>query len=137
VNQYACITAGLIGLAAGLIGNVTMPPSGVTLPAKVIDVYDGDTLTVEFVPQRARIRLIDCWAPELNSTDLEVRKKAQASRDNLARLTENREVVVHIPWHIDVGSMTSLGRVLAKVYLKDGTDVSMAQVKAGHATITK
>jgi endonuclease YncB( thermonuclease family) len=137
VNRFACITAGLLGLAVGLLGNVNVPQPGVTLPARVIDVHDGDTLTVEFVPQRARIRLIDCWAPELNAPDQETRKKAQASRDNLARLADNRDVMVHIPWNIDIGNMTSLGRVLAKVYLKDGTDVSAAQVKAGYATATK
>ena len=37
---------------------------GLTLPGNVLDVHDGDTVTVE-VKRTLRIRLLDCWAPEL------------------------------------------------------------------------
>ena len=48
---------------------MNQPPLGLTAQCKVLDVYDGDTVTVE-VRTIARVRLLDCWAPEVRTKDV-------------------------------------------------------------------
>ena len=51
----------------------SQPDLKTILPAKVVSVQDGDTITVEF-SFRANIRLKDCWAPETRTKDEEEKK---------------------------------------------------------------
>lgn len=107
---------------------------GVTLPAKVVGVIDGDTIEVD-VSRRLRIRLLDCWAPECRTTDPEEKERGFAAKEFLHELIHGQEVTVQIDLEPDerFGDQMSFGRVLAHVYL-DGMDVSQAVVAAGHAT---
>lgn len=125
----------------------TAPPEGLTLPGRVVEVHDGDTVTVE-VTIRARVRLIDCWAPEV-MTDRRVPAAEQAaakaagnaSREYLRQMvSKSPSCKLHIPrTGDDVGDMTSMGRVLGKVWLADDAtrSVSERMVSSGHATKTK
>lgn len=125
----------------------TAPPEGLTLPGRVVEVHDGDTVTVE-VTIRARVRLIDCWAPEV-MTDRRVPAAEQAaakaagnaSREYLQQLvSKSPNCKLHIPrTGDDIGDMTSMGRVLGKVWLADDAtrSVSERMVSAGYATKTK
>lgn len=135
VIGVAASTGVTVGLTLGLLGalEASRVEPGFALPARVVEVTDGDTLTVEFVPQTARIRLIDCWAPELRSENAAERRKAQAAKEHLERLAKGKECTVIVPWRRDVGQMTTLGRVLGRVVLDDGTDLSRAQVEGGFA----
>ena len=61
------------GRAAEPLGSQASPPAavqcadpGLVLPCKVIDVHDGDTLTIE-VTLTASVRLLECWAEELKA----------------------------------------------------------------------
>ena len=125
----------------------TAPPEGLTLLGRVVEVHDGDTVTVE-VTTRMRVRLIDCWAPEV-MTDRRVPAAEQAaakaagnaSREYLQQMvSKSPNCRLHIPrTGDDIGDVTSMGRVLGKVWLADDAtrSVSERMVSAGHATKTK
>lgn len=108
-------------------------PPMIRVPAVINEVHDGDTLSVSF-EFSARVRLIDCWAPELKSGEPGAKSKA-----NLIKLTSKQQrCMVEIPIHDDIGRSTSLGRVLARVTV-DGQDkdLSTQQVAGGFATRDK
>ena len=100
-----------------------------TVPCRVVEVYDGDTVTVE-VTIRARVRLTDCWAPELHEPG------GIASKEYLQRLAEGKRGLLAVPLHERLDKSFSFGRLLGKVQVGGG-DCSAAQVAAGHATATK
>lgn len=114
-----------------------IPPSPLvpmlTLAGFVNDVHDGDTISVHF-EFSARIRLVDCWAPELSTGEPGRRSKA-----NLIRLTSgDARCEVKIPLYDDLGRSTSLGRILARVrMLGHADDLSAQQVEGGFATRKK
>lgn len=127
-------------------------PLGISLPGKCISVHDGDTMTVEF-KFRASVRLLDCWAPELkrhakdkNGNDLIDKKTGkpvlednpdgQAAMRSLKRLADDKPCAVFIPFNQDIGKMTSMGRVLGKVYV-NGDELGYEQVRLKHASKTK
>lgn len=101
------------------------------LPCEVLEVYDGDTATVQ-VKINVRVRLLDCWAPEL-------RAGGKASREHLKEIAPvGKEGVLQIP----LGGATRLddlftfGRILGDVWI-DGESVVEQQIGAGHAWRTK
>ena len=125
----------------------TAPPEGLTLPGQVVEVHDGDTVTVE-VTIRARVRLIDCWAPEVTmdrrvpaAEQAAAKAAGNASREYLQQMvSKSPSCKLHIPrTGDDIGDVTSMGRVLGKVWLSDDAtrSVSERMVEAGHATKTK
>jgi len=124
----------------------TTPPIGWTTPARVVDVYDGDTIEVDIV-RRVRVRLLDCWAPEVRTKNTHEKQAGIRARDHLrAILPVGSEIVLHIPTQagdapaastVDVQDVFTFGRVLGRVFDKNGQDVSAAMVAAGHATAAK
>lgn len=117
---------------------MTQPPLGLTARCKVLDVYDGDTVTVE-VRTIARVRLIDCWAPEVRTRDDAEKLRGMAARDYLAKLIEGRQGVLHIPSSVEIDRLDGLltfGRVVGRLFI-DEQDVSRMMVEAGHATKQK
>jgi hypothetical protein len=131
------------------------PPAGVTGACRIIEVYDGDTVVVEFTV-RARVRLIDCWADEIRTTDDAEKERGLASRDYLAKLcgmtwdeaagggqgrwTGSTPAILFAPFtgDGDMGSLFSLSRALGRLWLEgDKTDLSTHQQRAGHAFATK
>lgn len=141
---FGIVTALAIGIPAPVD---TAPPEGLTLPGKIVEVHDGDTVTVE-VTTRLRVRLIDCWAPEV-MTDRRVPPAEQAaakaagnaSREHLQQMvSRSPSCRLHIPrTGDDIGDMTSMGRVLGKIWLDDDAtrSVSERMVSSGHAMKTK
>lgn len=123
---------------------VAEPPSpGLVVDAIVVEVYDGDTITVQPLLPKARIRLLDCWAPEIRTRNAAEKVKGFESRDHLRGLIPNgARVRLHIPATDRLQDSLTLGRVLGRVWRDvdgDGRldDVSVRQVDAGHATKTK
>ncbi len=116
------------------------PAAGVTTRVRVSEVYDGDTITVE-VTRRCRVRLLDCWAPEVRTLDKAEKASGIASRDALRELLpDGSEVVLFVPFDEEgkVGDLFSLERVLGSVWQKgEEVSVSRKQVEAGHAWLTK
>lgn len=128
-----CVLSVWAGPRAGSAAPKLAPPPMIRVPAVINEVHDGDTLTVSF-DFSARVRLIDCWAPELKSGEPGAKSKA-----NLIKLTsKTQRCMVEIPLFDDIGKSTSLGRVLGRVTV-DGQekDLSTQQVEGGFATRTK
>lgn len=136
----ACaIVAVLVGLLLGAgptLAPAVPPPQGWSVRGHVTEVVDGDTLEIE-VKYRLRVRLLDCWAPESRTANLEEKRRGLASKANLQRLAGDKEVFLFVPTGNmkTLGDLYSLGRVLGAVWV-DGEVQSLAerQVADGHAS---
>lgn len=113
------------------------PRSQICVPCEVVEVYDGDTMTVR-VSMDLRIRLLDCWAPEVKTKDDAEKVKGIAARNHLQKLAPvGSTAQLTIPLNGDrLDDILTLGRVLGRVSV-DGKDLSEQQVKAGHARVSK
>ena len=85
---------------------------------KVVNVYDGDTITLSFFlngkgPFRHNIRLRRIDAPEIKTKDMNEKATALRSRDILRQLILNK--VVCIKEH----GLEKWGRLLCEVYIGD------------------
>lgn len=123
--------------AVGLIGVMMMPPKtgqpapSLALPCRVTEVYDGDTITVE-VTIRARVRLLDVWAPELGE------EGGEDARDYLDHWVNGENAVLYVPLD-DVDRLDdamTFGRMLGRLYVH-GVNASEALIRNDHATREK
>lgn len=107
------------------------------LPCRVLRVVDGDTVDV-VIPIRARVRLLDCWAPEVRGANLIEKRRGLASADYLHALAHDKPGVLTVPLGDGNGlsDLFSFGRILGRVQV-DGRDLATEQVRAGHATKNK
>lgn len=132
----------LVFLVGVLYGQSKSPYPNTTEAATVKEIYDGDTIVVETVKQY-RIRMLDCWCPEIRSKNVEEKKKGLQSKDFLANiLKEGDEILIEIPTTKRFEDSTSLGRVLAYVWKDvdgDGKldNISEKMVESGFATKEK
>ena len=127
-------------------GEPSRPVPGVTIPVEIIEVYDGDTVTIRYTVEQ-RVRLLDCWAPEIRTTDAAEKERGFAARDYLRTLTGVQsktspptKALLHVPLSdaTRVDDVFTLGRVLGHVYLDGETQsLSARMVEAGHATKEK
>lgn len=118
---------------------MTAPLPGLTAKAKIIHVVDGDTVDLELRID-ARIRLLDCYAPESRTTDPEEKKKGLAAKANMELLCQGETGIVHIPFtHAQsLADVLTLDRILGKVWMDNSdTDLSSQQVSDGYASSTK
>lgn len=107
----------------------------IVAPAKLVSVYDGDTVTVE-LRLKTNIRLLDCWAPEITGTEKSNGLKSKEFLQTL--LLENDSVTVEIPFQENFSKSLTLSRILGRIYKDvdgDGSndDVSSIMVKNGFA----
>jgi hypothetical protein len=155
----ACVAA--LGFAPRPTAAAPPPPAGVTGACRIVEVYDGDTVTVEFTV-RARVRLVDCWADEIRTTDDAEKARGLAARDHLAKLcgmtwdedakrwTGSTPATLFAPFvdgSGDVGSLFTMSRLVGRLWLDrqgakgliggDKSDLSTRQQKAGHAFASK
>jgi len=109
----------------------------IVVPCTVAEVYDGDTVTVRLTLD-ARIRLLDCWVPEVKAADKAEKLKGIASRDHLRTLAPtDSEALLTIPLTGDrLDDVITMGRVLGRVSI-GGKDLSAQQVESGFATKEK
>ncbi len=91
------------------------PPSPYTYYADVLDVYDGDTLTVTIdlgfsLTVKTKVRLMGIDTAEMKSEDPEVKKLAVASRDFIREQVLEKKVLLksHKP--------DKYGRALADIW---------------------
>lgn len=133
---YLALSLALLSLMTCRVESAEPNPQ-VTLPCRVTEVYDGDTVTVE-ITLPIRVRLLDCWAPEIRTTDPVEKQAGFKSRDHLSKLAEGKTGTLMIPLagadRFD--DVITLGRVLGYIWV-DGKDISAEQRKAGHATKEK
>lgn len=115
------------------------PQPGVAVQCTISEVYDGDTITVTWT-NSARVRLLDCWAPEIRTLDAKEKARGQKSRDHLVKLAEGKPALLWIPTGeaSRLDDLITLGRVLGHVWVDgDPESLSAHQVQAGHATTEK
>jgi endonuclease YncB( thermonuclease family) len=122
----------------GLICVAVPPPglaSGSACPADRFDaeavvggVFDGDTLALS---NRTKIRLSGINTPETGHEDRPSEPFAEAARDHLRRLAPPG---TDIRLRYDTQRHDRYGRVLAHVFLKDGSNVQESLLDAGLAT---
>lgn len=97
---------------------------------RVVDVYDGDTVTVLYCAgghlRRRRCRLAGVDAPELRGPRADP-ERAAAARDFLRAETPNRPIRMH------VDGTEKYGRWLVRYRLRSGEWAAAALIAAGHA----
>lgn len=116
---------------------MTQPALGLTARAAVIRVVDGDTVDVMLMLP-ARVRLIDCWAPEITGAE---KLKGQAAKEQLEKMAPvGSRVRVHVPTgEADaLGDVLTFNRVLGHMW-REGDEASLSElmVAAGMATVSK
>lgn len=126
----------LVFLMGGAYALGSAPRPGWVTPARVVRVYDGDTVIVE-VKKRFHVRLLDCWAPEIRTKDPAEKRQGILARDHLAALIDGREVILEVPADgLEIGKSFSFGRVLGQLYIQ-GRPVNEMMIEAGRATKDK
>ena len=107
-----------------------VPEPGINTRCKVVDVYDGDTLTVE-IKYTVKVRLLDCWAPEVRG---ENKEEGFKSRDHLRKIVLNKEAILSVPSEKanSLDDLFTFGRVLGYIWV-DGKNVSKTMVEDGYA----
>lgn len=115
----------------------SVPRPGIVSRVQVTDVYDGDTVDVTLT-RRVRVRLLDCWAPEIRTHDDEEKRQGLAARNFLKEFAEGQDAILEIPTEEATGldDVFTFGRVLGRLYVR-GKNVSAVMVQEGHATATK
>ena len=115
------------------------PPIGWVTRATVApeDVYDGDTFTAT-VQMQVRVRLIDCWAPEVRGED---KATGLRSRDALRQMIQDGggKVIIYVPATGRLSDSFSFGRVLGHAWSSDNSDkpLSLRMVEGGYAKESK
>lgn len=113
------------------------PPLGLTARAIVDRVIDGDTLDV-FITIPVRVRMIDCWAPEVRGGEKLDGLASKALLEQMAPV--GAEVRVNVPTtHVDaLAQAFTFGRVIGNVWrIGDEESLSELMVSAGAATREK
>lgn len=100
---------------------------------KCVRIVDGDTIDVE-VTRRLRVRLLDCWAPETNTSE------GVAATEHMQQLLRDEPQLVLMMPQADEQMQNdfTFGRVLGHVWV-DGEQHTLNElmVEAGHATKRK
>lgn len=113
------------------------PLPGITARATVERVVDGDTMDVSLeIP--LRVRLLDCWAPELHGAYADAGKMAKRELQALA--PHGMRCIVQVPTAEAraVSDVFSFGRALGNVWrLNETMSLSELMVQGGFATATK
>ncbi|MDF1686062.1 MAG: thermonuclease family protein [Parvibaculaceae bacterium] len=133
------------GLAAGLIlalphthdahassKKATSGLAGSIVPASVVSVYDGDTLTVDAFPwpgqtQRTSVRINGIDTAEMRGKCPLEKEKARAAKARTIELAGDAVTLVNI----HLGKYA--GRVVASVILQDGRDLATVLIDDGFA----
>lgn len=106
--------------------------NGKTFEAKVVKVYDGDTITVVFMVfgeyYKYSIRMDGYDSPELKSKDSIEKKWAIIARDFLSNMILNKTVI------LTCRSFDKYGRILGTVMLDD-TNINVIMIKKGYGRI--
>ncbi len=128
-----------------------LPPLGLCLPCRAVEVRDGDTVIVTVLTgARWAIRLIDCWAPELRRGSDEERARGQRAKEYAQQcVDEARKLWVWVPAPEHVETIVEAGgganllkaatfdRVPGHVFVGLDTTLSDLMVRSGHATRRK
>jgi micrococcal nuclease len=95
---------------------------------KVVEVNDGDTISVIFGGRKERVRLIGIDAPELQQ-----RPWGQRAKKHLRELLSTSQWTVSIEFDIEKRDVH--GRLLSYVWTSDGRMVNVQMLKDGYAML--
>lgn len=119
--------------------DVSLVTPQLTVPCELVEVYDGDTVTVRLTLD-VRVRLLDCWSPEVKTRDAVEKEYGIHSRETMKELLQGEQLLLEVPLS-DVDRFDDLftfGRLLARLKLVDsGLDASEEMVRMGTATESK
>lgn len=107
--------------------------AGLKTTAKVVSIYDGDTITAAFDTCGLgfflhNIRILDIDSPEIKAKTQQEKTAAMESRDYLRSLIDGQLV------DLQITMSDKYGRLLAHVKRKsDGLDISRAMLDSKHA----
>jgi len=138
------VRAAVAVVVAGLVLKAGAPPAkGVVFEGELVRVIDGDTYIIQPLPPLVRVRMLECWAPESRTTDLEEKQRGLAAKENLKQLLPvGSRIRVRVPTSDDSSKSMTMGRFLAETWRDidgDGNldDIAAIQRAAGHATKVK
>jgi len=97
----------------------------------VVRVIDGDTIVVKYKGKEEKVRLIGVNTPEIHHPNKGVERYGQAAASYTKKLLQNKQVRLEF----DVQQRDKYGRLLAYVYLPDGTFVNARLVAEGYAQV--
>lgn len=115
------------------------PEGGIVHQTRFIRAIDGDTVEVE-VYYTIRVRLLDCWAPEIGKAKTpEEKARGYASKRNLESYAKPGATgVVFVPAGVDHSKTMTFDRYLGYIWLDDyHGSLSEIQVRDGHAKVSK
>jgi micrococcal nuclease len=135
--------AALLALAlAGASGAAPLPEG--LLHGTVVHVVDGDTVDVALPHGRTRVRLIGIDAPEMHDSPKLDRDVARSGRSRAAIVALGREATAFterrllgraVGLELDVAHHDKYGRLLAYVWLDDGSFFNAEMMRAGQAQL--
>jgi len=99
--------------------------------ATVVSVVDGDTIWVVLNGEREKVRYIGIDAPETQHPVKGVQEYGHEAKAANRKLVEGETVRLEF----DVGRRDKYGRLLAYLYLEDGTFVNAWLVEQGYAQV--
>lgn len=103
-----------------------------TIQAKIISVYDGDTVTAVFkyngIYSSFKIRLLGINTPEIRNSNLNKKRKAIEARDYLRYLILNKVVV------LECKGRGKYGRILGNIFYNN-IDINEKMITEGHAQL--
>jgi len=165
-NMDLCSFVVVLGFAAGLkwayfpdaVAGDVPPDPKLVVPCEIVSWHDGDTGTVRIVAD-LRVRLSDCWAPELTGrrlTEAEKKLPLEQQRAITERIAAEKQrgldslnsiqrmAPVGTKGQLEISllgversdDLFTLGRVLGRVWV-NGQDLSAQQVAAGKARSAK
>ena len=91
-------------------------------------VIDGDTIIVEIDSKQERVRLIGVDTPETVHPNKPVEYFGKEASEFTKRMVEGKEVRLEFDWQ----RRDKYGRLLAYVYLQDGTFLNAEIIKQGY-----
>jgi len=120
----------LVALDCQLV--LSPPCRGQTVPARITDVYDGDTVTAVYMintktPFLTKIRLDGIDTPEIRTRNLAEKTAGLLVRDHVIKLLLEQMVQIKI---IDWDKFG--GRIIGRIY-RDDKDISAELIKLGLA----
>ncbi len=112
----------------------------ITLPCEVVEIVDGDTVTVRFEID-ARVRLLDCWAAEKKQTSTPGEKeRGLAARDFLKEFALNKHATIQLPLQGTdrLDKAFTFGRLKGTIRIRDSeVTIGQTMIAAGYAYPTK
>lgn len=135
--RLVLLAGGSVAIAGGSVLATWGPrePLPGPVPAAVLRVIDGDTLTVRariWINQELEtsVRILGIDAPELNGGCEAERSKARQARAFLEQRTLNRLVVLH-----EISNDKYGGRVVARITTESGEDLAHSLLQEGLAAL--